>query len=166
VGIGKRLIDVARANVTDFASAFTSDPDTRERRRLDRDLERELEDEVARETQSVGAKAGRRARRVADKAEEAWERAFEEARRANQGGGGGGVRGRPSERDIQDWHRTLEVPVGADFDTIRKSYRRLVAKYHPDKYASDPDKYAAATEVTRKITGAYNGLKQLQPHGA
>lgn len=166
MGIGKRLIDVARANVTDFASAFSSDPDTRERRRLDRDLDRELEDEVARDTQSVGAKAGRRARRVADKAEEAWERAFEEARRANQGGGGGSVRGRPSERDVQDWHRTLEVPMGADFDTIRRSYRRLVSKYHPDKYASDPDKYAAATEVTRKITSAYNGLKQLQPSGA
>jgi DnaJ-domain-containing protein 1 len=165
VGIGKRLIDVARANVTDFASAFSSDPDTRERRRLDRDLDRELEDEAEREreAQSVGAKAGRQARRVADKAEEAWERAFEEARRANQGGGGGGVRGRPSERDIEDWHRTLEVPVGADFDTIRRSYRRLVAKYHPDKYASDPDKYAVATQVTRKITSAYNGLKQLQP---
>jgi len=155
VGIGKRLIDVARANVTDFASAFSRDPETRERRRLDD----ELEEQVAREVhETVGAKAGRKARRVADKAEEAWERAFEEARAR----GGHTHHGQPSEREIENWHRTLEVPVGADFDTIRKSYRRLVAKYHPDKYASDPEKYAAATEVTRKITGAYNGLKDLQ----
>ncbi|HVI03868.1 MAG TPA: J domain-containing protein [Enhygromyxa sp.] len=156
MGIGKRLIDVARANVTDFASAFSRDPDTRERRRLDE----ELEEEVAREVRdTVGAKAGRKARRVADKAEEAWERAFEEARAR---GGTGRSGGHPSEREIENWHRTLEVPVGADFDTIRKSYRRLMAKYHPDKYASDPEKYAAATEVTRKIAGAYNGLKALQ----
>ena len=155
MGIGKRLIDVARANVTDFASAFSRDPETRERRRLDD----ELEEQVAREVhETVGAKAGRKARRVADKAEEAWERAFEEARAR----GGHTHHGQPSEREIENWHRTLEVPVGADFDTIRKSYRRLVAKYHPDKYASDPEKYAAATEVTRKITGAYNGLKDLQ----
>jgi DnaJ-domain-containing protein 1 len=157
VGIGKRLIDVARANVTDFASAFSRDSETRERRRLDD----ELEEEVAREVrETVGAKAGRKARRVADKAEEAWERAFEEARAR---GGGGHSHGHPSEREIENWHRTLEVPVGADFETIRKSYRRLMAKYHPDKYASDPEKYAAATEVTRKIAGAYNGLKDLQP---
>lgn len=154
MGIGKRLINVARANVTDFASAFSRDPEVRERRRLDD----ELDEEIAREVnETIGTKAGRKARRVADKAEEAWERAFEEAR-ARQASGGG-PRGRPSARDIENWHRTLEVPVGADVDTIRKSYRRLVAKYHPDKYASDPEKYAAATEVTRKITGAYNGLK-------
>jgi DnaJ-domain-containing protein 1 len=158
VGIGKRLFDVARSNVTDFASAFSRDADARERRRLDR----ELDEELARELQdSVGAKAGRQARRVADKAEEAWERAFEEARAR---GHHGGSRAPSSQRDIDDWHRTLEVPVGADFDTIRRSYRRLVTKYHPDKYAGDPEKYAAATEVTRKITGAYNGLKTL--HGA
>lgn len=156
MGIGKRLLDVARANVTDFASAFSRDPDIRERRKLDH----ELEDEVAREVQeTVGSKAGRKARRVADKAEEAWERAFEEASARGHGGHG---HGRPSTRDIENWHRTLEVPVGADFETIRKSYRRLMAKYHPDKYASDPEKYAAATEVTRKIAGAYNGLKDLQ----
>ena len=140
--------------MTDFASAFSRDPETRERRRLDD----ELEEEVAREVrETVGAKAGRKARTVADKAEEAWERAFEEARER----GPSSSRGRPSARDIEDWHRTLEVPVGADFETIRKSYRRLMAKYHPDKYASDPEKYAAATEVTRKIAGAYNGLKDL-----
>jgi DnaJ-domain-containing protein 1 len=156
VGIGKRLINVARANVTDFASAFSRDPETRERRRLDD----EIEAEVAREArETVGAKAGRKVRSVADKAEEAWERAFEESRaRAGQGS-----HSHPSTREIENWHRTLEVPIGADFDTIRKSYRRLMAKYHPDKYASDPEKYAAATEVTRKIAGAYNGLKERQP---
>jgi DnaJ-domain-containing protein 1 len=154
VGLGKRLWNVARANVSDFASAFSLDEEVRERRRFDSEVEREVEEEVAK---TVGAKAGRRARRVADKAEEAWERAFEEAARRGHGGAG-----RPDEREIEGWYRTLEVEVHADFVTVRKSYRRLLAKYHPDKYAGDPDKYAAATEVARKITTAYNGIKGLQ----
>jgi DnaJ-domain-containing protein 1 len=159
VTIGKRLIDVARASVTDFASAFSRDEDARERRRVDAEVDAEIEREKT-GAESVGTRAGRKARTVADKAEEAWERAFEEARA--RGGHGEGPRGRASARNIEDWHRTLEVPVGAEFDTVRKAYRRLILKYHPDKYTDDPDKLAAATEVTRKITTAYNGLKELQ----
>jgi DnaJ-domain-containing protein 1 len=115
---------------------------------------------VAREVaDSVGAKAGRKVRRAADKAEQAWEQAFEQARARGEGGSAGG---RPSEAQIEGWYRTLEVTAEADFATVRKSYRRLLAKYHPDKYAGDPDKYAAATEVARKITMAYNGLKTMR----
>ncbi|PRP91729.1 Dna-J like membrane chaperone protein [Enhygromyxa salina] len=154
VGIGKRLWNVARANVSDFSSAFSLDPEVRERRRLDDELEREVAKEVA---DTIGAKAGRRARRVASKAEDAWERAFEEARARGRRGAGASA----SASEIEGWYRTLEVPADADFATVRKSYRRLVAKYHPDKYAADPEKYAAATEVARKITTAYNGLKAM-----
>jgi len=150
VGFGKRMWDVARANATDFASAFTTDPEERARRRLDA---REASEGLG----SVGSKAGRRARTVADKAEEAWERAFEEAR---AGGPVGGHRGQ-TRRQIDGWYRTLEIPTGSDLGTVRKAYRKLVAKYHPDRFANDPEKYAAATEFVRKITDAYDGLKQL-----
>lgn len=155
VGLGKRLWDVARANASDFASAFSLDEEVRERRRMDAELDEQAAKEVA---DSVGAKAGRRARHVADKAEEAWERAFEQSRAR---GGHHGHGKAPSESQIEGWYRTLEVPVGADWETVRKSYRRLLAKYHPDRYAGDPDKYAAATEVARKITTAYDGIKNL-----
>jgi DnaJ-domain-containing protein 1 len=155
VGLGKRFWEVARANVSDFASAFSLDEEVRERRRIDDEIEQQVAQEMA---GSIGARAGRGARRVADKAEQAWERAFEEARAR----GGGSPGGRPSEAQIEAWYRTLEVPAGSDFKTIRQSYRRLLGKYHPDKYAGDPDKYAAATEVTRKITTAYKGLETLR----
>ncbi len=154
VGIGKRMWDVARSNVSDFASAFSLDEEIRARRRFDKDVEEEVNKEVA---DTIGAKAGRRARRVADKAQEAWDREFERA----QAAGGGGVGGRPAQSEVEGWYRTLEVPVGADMKDVRKSYRRLLSKYHPDKYAGDPEKYAAATEVASKITTAYNGLKSL-----
>jgi curved DNA-binding protein CbpA len=45
--------------------------------------------------------------------------------------------------------------------TVRKSYRRLLKQYHPDKFAKDPEKYKAATEVARNITAAYDGLSTL-----
>jgi DnaJ-domain-containing protein 1 len=155
VSIGKRLWDVARANAADFARAFGGDEKLtdEDRAELDKEL-RDLEE-------SVGGKAGRRARefrrRAGDAAEEAWDRAFEAARAR---GGPYNTGTGPSERDIDGWYRTLEVPVGASWVEIRRSYRSLVARYHPDRYASDPDKYATATAVTRKITVAYNGLKQ------
>ena len=153
MGLGKRLWDVARSNVSDFTSAFSLDPEVRERQCFDSEMQAEVEREVA---DTIGTKAGRQARRVADKAQEAWEREFERAKAA------GGGRGRaPAQSEVEGWYRTLEVPVGSDMATVRKSYRRLLAKYHPDKYAADPEKYAAATEVARKITTAYNGLKGL-----
>ncbi len=153
VSIGKRFWDVARANVSGFASAFTRDEDARERARIDK----EVADEVASEAGTLGAKAGRRARKFADKAEEAWEQAYEAAQQR-----GPQVEGRaPSQRDLEGWYRTLEVPIDSDLDTVRKAYRRLVAKYHPDRFADEPAKYEAATEVTRKITVAYAGIKAI-----
>ena len=70
--------------------------------------------------------------------------------------------GRPTpEADRLRWYRTLELEPGADLPTVRKAYRRLLTQYHPDKFARDPEKYKAATEVARNITAAYEGLNDL-----
>ncbi len=147
MGIAKRFWDVARSNVSDFASEFMSREDglTAEERA---ELEAELEG-------TVGAKAGRQARVFRDKAEEAWERAFEAA----QARTGVGNTGEDPVKRRERWYRTLELSPGASYEEVRRAYRRLVAKYHPDRYASDPAKYEAATEVARKITEAHEGLK-------
>jgi hypothetical protein len=154
VTIGKRFWDVARANVSGFASAFTRDEDARERARIDKEIESDVEREVA---GTLGAKAGRKARKFADKAEEAWEQAYEAAQQRGAQGRGS----MPGQREVEGWYRTLEVPFDSEFDLVRKSYRRLITKYHPDRFADEPSKYEAATEVTRKITIAYNGIKAI-----
>lgn len=160
VSITKRFWDLARANVSDFRSAFTSDEgglSADERRVLDAELRQRNEDG------SVGSRAGRAARTVRSAAEDAWERAYEAAQaRAGASGGYGGARVDP-EKERLKWHKVLEVEPGADFESIRRSYRRLVMKFHPDRFAQDPEKYKVATEVTRKITEAYEGLSAL--HG-
>ena len=169
MSIGKRLLDLARANVTDFRDAFSSDA-LRDLLNSDGESEAAVEPEESTtsgdaEGGSVGKKAGRRARMFKDAAEEAaaeaaaaeeaWERAYEKART------GAGVRGAPPTDPVADrkrWYKTLEVEPGADLRTVRKAYRKLLLQYHPDRHASDPEKYKAATEVTRRLTEAYNGL--------
>ena len=153
MGLGKRLWDIARSNATDFANELLAGEDgltKEEKAELDAELE-----------ETLGSKAGKQARQFKDAAEEAWERAFEAA----QGAGGGGA-GRPmsSAKEREGWYRTLELEPGASYEEVRRAYRRLVAKYHPDRYAADPAKYEAATEVARKITVAHEGLKaHLEP---
>lgn len=151
MSIGKRLIDLARSNITDFRDALGSD---RLRELLNSQPEPETEVDPA---ESVGSKAGKRARRFRDAAEDAWERAYENARNR------AGVRGNPPADPAADrrrWYRDLELEPGADLKTVRKAYRRLLVKYHPDRYANDPNKLKVATEVTRKLTEAYNGLQR------
>lgn len=149
MSLGKRFWDLARSNITDFRTAFKPDAldglSEEERRALDEEMK-----------DTVGAKAGRQARRVRDAAEDAWDRAYEAAQ------GRAGTGGRPSpEADRLRWYRTLELEPGAELPEVRKAYRRLLKQYHPDKFAKDPEKYKVATEVTRNITAAYDGLTTL-----
>lgn len=155
MSIGKRLLDLARSNITDFRSAFDRDHlrDLLNSRKEPEEEEEQVEPEP--DHDSVGARAGRRARKVRDAAEDAWERAYESAKAR------AGVRGEPPRDPAADrrrWYKTLEVDPGADLKTVRRSYRKLLLQYHPDKFANDPAKQKVATEVTRRLTEAYNGL--------
>jgi DnaJ-domain-containing protein 1 len=153
VSITRRFLDLARANITDFSQAFRrGDP----LEGLSEEERRVIDDEVEKDT--VGTKAGKRARQVRDAAEEMWDRAFEASQRA---AGNRPPRQRSSEAERLRWYRTLELEPGASLEEIRKSYRRLLKQYHPDRFAKDPEKYKVATEVTRNITVAYDGLTTL-----
>jgi DnaJ-domain-containing protein 1 len=84
---------------------------------------------------------------------------FERQRRAQQ------ERARPSApRDpgdpVRKAYAALEVPYGADFDAVKKSYRALMRKYHPDRHTGSPDKQKAAHELTTKLTDAYHTLEK------
>jgi hypothetical protein len=59
---------------------------------------------------------------------------------------------------IRKAYAALEVPPGSDFDTVRKSYRRLMRRYHPDLHAGSPDKQRDANARTQLLTDAYKVL--------
>ena len=68
---------------------------------------------------------------------------------------------RPSAEDeVRRAYAALEVPVGSNFETVRKSYRALMRKYHPDHHSSSPEKQKTATELTQKLTEAYQLLER------
>jgi len=73
---------------------------------------------------------------------------------------------RPLSNDALQLKRAyavLEVPEGSSFEVVRRAYRDLMRKYHPDHHVGSPEKQKAANEVAQKLTEAYKVLeKQLR----
>lgn len=55
---------------------------------------------------------------------------------------------------MNDYYEILGVSKTATADEIKKAYRKLAMKYHPDKNPGD----AAAEEMFKKVTSAYDVL--------
>lgn len=55
----------------------------------------------------------------------------------------------------RDLYKILEIDKGADEATIKRAYRKLALKYHPDK---NPDNPEQAEEKFREVGGAYDVL--------
>jgi hypothetical protein len=70
----------------------------------------------------------------------------------------GGTRA-PSD-PIARAYAALEVPAGSDFETVRKAYRNMMRKYHPDRHTASPEKQKAANELAQKLTDAYKTLEK------
>lgn len=64
---------------------------------------------------------------------------------------------------LDELYKLLQVPRNADEAAIKKSYRRLVLKYHPDKNPEDPE---AAQEKIRAINSAYETLGNIAKRSA
>ncbi|CAD7972628.1 unnamed protein product [Amoebophrya sp. A25] len=60
-----------------------------------------------------------------------------------------------SDRKEQDFYDVLQVDKAATPDVIKKSYRKLVIKWHPDKHPADRE---TADEKIRMINNAYETL--------
>ncbi|MBO4589871.1 MAG: TerB family tellurite resistance protein [Bacteroidaceae bacterium] len=61
-----------------------------------------------------------------------------------------------------DWaYKALEIEPSATDDEVKKAYRRMALKYHPDKVANaGEDMVREATEKLKKINEAYEEIKR------
>lgn len=56
------------------------------------------------------------------------------------------------------YYGNLELPYGASKDEVKKKYRLLLRKYHPDLHSQDEKKRKIAEEITVQLNEAYNYL--------
>jgi len=167
LGIGKRIVDLAKANLNALLDKANGESG------LDELTDEELEAELRR----------RRERRLRqDEERKAAERAAEHARarasqmprttqppprttqpppRREEKRKAPPPSGPPiADKRLRELYAQLEVPYGAPFDDVKKSFRRLMRKYHPDLHAGNPQKQKTATQLTMSLTQAYNELEQ------
>lgn len=126
---------------------------------------------AARRRQKIHAVRDRREKARQRAEEEAFRRVKEQARRQSSGTssrrppprgsrttGGLGDLGRDPE--IARAYKTLDLGYGAPIAEVKTAYRKLMRKYHPDLHNQSPKKQKAATELTMKVTQAYNVLEK------
>jgi hypothetical protein len=110
-----------------------------------------------------------RAAKAKQAADEAFRRVKEQAARSrgstsstsSSGGWSDRRAPRPGSDDakLNDAYRTLDLQPGVtDIAEIKSAYRKLMRKYHPDLHTASPQKQKAATELSMRVTQAYNLL--------
>ena len=77
---------------------------------------------------------------------------------SSSAGGARPPRAGSTEAKVAEWYKVLDLQVGAEMPQIKSSYRALMRKYHPDMHAGNPQKQKAATELSMRVTTAYNSL--------
>ena len=65
---------------------------------------------------------------------------------------------------MNDPYKVLGVSPDASDDEIKKAYRQLARKYHPDKYR-DSDLADLASEKMKEVNSAYEEIKKMRENG-
>jgi hypothetical protein len=60
--------------------------------------------------------------------------------------------------DLREFYRVLELSPGASLDEIKRSYRQLLQRWHPDRYKPGSVMQTTAEDVTKELNEAYNQL--------
>jgi DnaJ-domain-containing protein 1 len=170
MSIGKRLIDLARSELNSLLDKAAEVDDARDDR-WGGDLGGLSDDELEAELQ--------RRRHAREEAEEAARGPRPASARAGASAGTGAAGGRPGPGSSRSGSRSdpprrtaagddairrayaaLEVPPGSDFEIVRKSYRRLMRKYHPDLHGGSVEAQRAATDLTQRLTESYKLIEK------
>jgi DnaJ-domain-containing protein 1 len=81
----------------------------------------------------------------------------------NPRSGGGRAEGtRPPDESLRQDYSNLEVAFGADIETVKKSYKALMMRYHPDAHPGDEQAKRAALEITKKINESFERIRSRE----
>jgi curved DNA-binding protein CbpA len=64
-------------------------------------------------------------------------------------------------KQVRQYYANLELPFGASLEEVKHAYRRLMRQYHPDKHQEDPARRQLATQLSQKLSVAYNELRLI-----
>jgi len=157
MSIGKRLIDLARSELNSLldkaARVDGDDADDRARRRDGSEFsslsDAELDEEIERR------------RQAREEVEQATNRNYRpDAGTSSRTSSSPPRRTAAGDEAIRKAYAALEVPAGSDLETVKRSYRRLMRKYHPDLNAGSSEKQRAATDLSQRLTEAYKTLER------
>jgi DnaJ-domain-containing protein 1 len=162
MSIGKRLIDLARSELNSLLdkAARTEDDDDRRSGRSDvgsmSDEELQAEIERRRQAREEVERVTSRGRSTAG----APPRPERSSRDSFRGYSAQPRRTAAGDEALRRAYAALEVPAGSDFESVKRSYRRLMRKYHPDLNAGSAEKQKAATDLAQRLTEAYKTLEK------
>ncbi len=173
MSIGKRFVNLLKSNLNSIIdSTSTWDGPFSGRGAPIEDLsDDELEQELARrkERREAAEKAAESSR-ARDDWDDSHRQDYSDAgryrtagyRTGNFGPGGGPSASPPGyDQRLARLYAQLEAPYGSDLQTVRKCYRAMMRKYHPDMHSRKPEKQRVATELSQRLTMAYNDLVRL-----
>ncbi|MBU2529057.1 TerB family tellurite resistance protein [bacterium] len=76
---------------------------------------------------------------------------------------GAGAKTAGGTQDIKKYYDILELPYNASLDEIKKAYRKLMLKYHPDRFAGiDPVAHELINAKAAEINEAYNKVQSAK----
>ena len=68
----------------------------------------------------------------------------------------------PELEALKKDYANLEVEFQAPFIEVKKSYKKLLSKYHPDRFANNPKKLKIATEIAKKINQSFTKIREYE----
>jgi DnaJ-domain-containing protein 1 len=80
-------------------------------------------------------------------------------------GGSTGTKAKMPPEELKADFELLGVPFGADEETCKTAYKKLLKIHHPDRHAGHEGNYKKATEKSAKINAAFDRIEKWRAGG-